>query len=122
MLLGGPVALLLALSARAPPCQSFLYQQSRATPRRQRAVGDPARRAPTAANDELRRLAVTLNEMLDRSEAAFEGERRFAADASHELRTPLSVLKAELELALTTNSSVGELRAAAAPAYARPTG
>ena len=39
--------------------------------------------------------------MLDRLEAAFARERTFVADASHELRTPLSILKAELELALS---------------------
>ena len=43
------------------------------------------------------RLAITLNEMLARLEAALEHERRFVADASHELRTPLALLKAELE-------------------------
>jgi signal transduction histidine kinase len=52
------------------------------------------------ARDEIAALAVTLNDMLDRLEAAFEHERRFVADASHELRTPLALLRAELELAL----------------------
>ena len=50
-----------------------------------------------AANDEVRRLGETLNEMLDRLRGSYERERRFVADASHELRTPLSVLKTELE-------------------------
>ena len=52
------------------------------------------------AQDELRALAVTLNDMLARLEAAFEHERRFLGDASHELRTPLALLRAELDLAL----------------------
>ena len=52
-----------------------------------------------SAEDEIRRLGVTLNEMLDRLRRAFERERRFVADASHEIRTPVSVLKTEIESA-----------------------
>jgi signal transduction histidine kinase len=52
------------------------------------------------ANDELGRLAHTLNEMLARLEAGFAQVRRFSADASHELRTPLTILKGEIEVAL----------------------
>lgn len=52
------------------------------------------------ADDEIRRLGMTLNAMLARLETSFERERAFVADASHELRTPLTVLKAELEVTL----------------------
>jgi signal transduction histidine kinase len=52
------------------------------------------------ADDELGRLAHTLNEMLARLEAGFAQVRRFSADASHELRTPLTILKGEIEVAL----------------------
>ena len=55
-----------------------------------------------AANDEIRRLGETLNEMLDRLRRSFERERRFVADAGHELRTPIAVVKTELEGALRT--------------------
>jgi two-component system, OmpR family, sensor kinase len=65
-----------------------------------------------AAEDELRRLAETLNTMLDRIEASLDRERVFVADASHELRTPLAVLRAELELAARPGRSADELRAA----------
>jgi signal transduction histidine kinase len=52
------------------------------------------------ANDELGRLATTLNDMLARLEEAFRREGRLVDQASHELRTPLAVLRAELDLAL----------------------
>ncbi|MFE5045429.1 ATP-binding protein [Streptomyces sp. NPDC056637] len=55
---------------------------------------------PEDRDDELTRLGHTLNEMLERLEAAAERERHFLADASHELRTPLSLLRAELDVAL----------------------
>jgi two-component system OmpR family sensor kinase len=64
------------------------------------------------AEDEIHRLGETLNAMLDRIEAVLERERVFVADASHELRTPLATLRTELELALRSERSSGELRAA----------
>jgi signal transduction histidine kinase len=50
--------------------------------------------------DELRELADTVDGMLDRLTGAFEGQRRFVANASHELRTPLTVIRAEVEVTL----------------------
>jgi heavy metal sensor kinase len=55
-------------------------------------------RLPVArTGDELERLSLALNRMIERLDSAFEQSRRFVADASHELRTPLTVLKGELE-------------------------
>jgi two-component system, OmpR family, sensor kinase len=56
-----------------------------------------------AARDEIRLLAETLNSMLDRISAAFDGQRQFIADASHEIRTPLTVVRSELEFALRSS-------------------
>lgn len=52
-----------------------------------------------AADDEVGRLAVTMNDMLDRLESGQTAQRRFVSDASHELRSPLSTIIAALELA-----------------------
>ena len=55
-------------------------------------------RLPVArTGDELERLSLALNHMIERLDAAFQYSRRFVADASHELRTPLTILKGELE-------------------------
>jgi len=47
--------------------------------------------------DELERLAVLLNAMLDRLERSYEQVKRFTAEASHEFRTPLSILRLHTE-------------------------
>jgi signal transduction histidine kinase len=53
-----------------------------------------------SANDQIRRLGETLNDMLRRLRESYERERRFVDDASHELRTPLAVIQTDLEGAL----------------------
>src|SRR5260370_14528196 len=60
------------------------------------------RLAAPRVNDELGRLADTLNQMITRLEHSFAAPRRFTADASHELKTPLTVLRARRRRAITT--------------------
>ncbi len=111
LLIGGPVALLLASLAGYAVAAGAL-RPVEAMRRRARAIqsADIGERLPVpATRDEIALLGETLNGMLDRLEAAFQRERSFVADASHELRTPLAILKAELELALRQERSVGEL-------------
>jgi two-component system OmpR family sensor kinase len=57
---------------------------------------------------EFDRMAVTFNGLLERLEQAIKGTRRFTSDASHELRAPLTVLRGELELALSRPRSTTE--------------
>ncbi len=63
------------------------------------------------ANDELSRIAETINTMLGRIEVGYERERRFTGDVSHELRTPLSKFIAEIDLALGRDRQGEEYRA-----------
>lgn len=60
-----------------------------------RQLGDRVPVPP--AGDEIARLAVTMNEMLDRLQAAQVSQRRFVADASHELRSPIATIRALAE-------------------------
>lgn len=62
----------------------------------------------TGSDDELDRLAQTLNDMLDRLDDSFHQIRQFSADASHELQTPLTILKGEMEVALRSPRSPEE--------------
>lgn len=45
------------------------------------------------SKDELKDLAKTFNEMLDRMQNSYEVQNRFVSDASHELRTPIAVIQ-----------------------------
>jgi signal transduction histidine kinase len=60
--------------------------------------------------DELKRLADTFDDMLDRLDSAFEGQRRFVGNASHELRTPLAVSRTLIQVAMGRDSSSADLR------------
>jgi signal transduction histidine kinase len=63
-------------------------------------ASDLSRRVTVKASDaELQHLATTVNQTLDRLEAAFVSIREFSADASHQLQTPLAVMKSSLEFA-----------------------
>ena len=73
------------------------------------------RRVPTPqSDDEIARLARTMNGMLDRLEQAQERQRRFVSDASHELRSPIASIRQHVEVAIKhpSRSSLEELAAA----------
>jgi len=58
------------------------------------------RLALTGPRDELRELADTFDEMLDRLDRAFTAQRQFIANASHELRTPLTLMHTSIDVVL----------------------
>ena len=73
------------------------------------AITDKAldRRVPVPhKEDEIGRLADTMNDMLDRLEAASRRQQEFVADASHELQSPLAAFRTQLEVALTHPAGV----------------
>jgi len=114
LILAGPLGLALAtlggylLAAAALRPVEAMRRRAGAISAETRGARLPVPRS----RDEIQQLAVTLNGMLGRLEAAFAHEQRFVADASHELRTPLALLKTELELALRRPRTRDELRAA----------
>ena len=100
LLLGGPVVLVFASLATSALAGAAL-RPVEAMRRRAAAFSgnDLGQRLPDlAADDELGRLARSLNAMLKRVEQAVHQERSFIANASHELRSPLTALQAGLEL------------------------
>jgi two-component system sensor histidine kinase ArlS len=58
--------------------------------------------------DEIERLSVTFNQMLDRIEKAFDTQKGFISNASHELRTPLTSMKGHVEVTLLRPRSPDE--------------
>ena len=110
----GPLALIIA-SVAGYGLASAALRPVELMRRRAAAVSasEPGVRLPLPpADDELRRLGATLNDMLSRLEKSFAREKTFVANASHELRTPLATLKVELELALRRERTADELRRA----------
>jgi len=72
-------------------------------------VNELGRRVNASVNlIEFNRMAVAFNALLERIERAVTGTRRFTSDASHELRAPLTVLRGELELALSRPRTLPE--------------
>ncbi len=75
------------------------------------AITGPGRLPVPPAQDEIRRLAETLNDMLARLDAAGARQRAFVSDAAHELRSPLASARTQLEVAAAVDAGTpaGEL-------------
>ena len=111
---GGPLALVVAsvvgwlvAGAALRPVERMRQQASAIS-----ASGPDERLTLPDADDEIRRLAQTLNDDVGAARRRVRAERRFLDNASHELRTPLTALKAELDLARARPRDATELRAA----------
>jgi signal transduction histidine kinase len=111
LLIGGPVAVTLACLAAWAVAGWALNPMDRMQEEAAAITSSGLdRRMPVPrAHDELQRLAMTLNAMLDRLVASIATERAFVERASHELRTPLAALRAEVDLALVRERSRDEL-------------
>lgn len=61
--------------------------------------------------DEIKRLAETFNDMIERLDRSFSSQQNFIQDISYELRMPIAALKADLESALDKELSRTEYEA-----------
>ncbi len=88
------LAVWLSVGRALRPVESMRREAARIT------GAQAERRLPTPdGDDEIARLAQTLNEMLDRIDASQRTQRQFVSDASHELRSPLAVIRQLAEVA-----------------------
>jgi two-component system, OmpR family, sensor kinase len=114
LLIGGPIAVAVACLAAwlvagwvLRPMDRLRAQAAAIT-----ASGIDRRLTVPRTRDEIQRLALTLNKMLERLARSMAGERAFLERAGHELRTPLAALRAEVDLALARRRSAEDLERA----------
>lgn len=114
VILGIPIALVVAAAGGYLLARKTLDPVTRmSTQAREIGATNLDRRIPVVNDrDELGYLAMTLNELLERLQRAFESQKRFMADASHELRTPVSIIQGEADVVLSrSDRDVNDYRA-----------
>jgi heavy metal sensor kinase len=84
--------------------------QITAAARRIQATSLSERIALDGPQDELKTLADTFDEMLERLDTSFTAQRQFVADASHELRNPLAVIQTNADVALQEEDVPAEVQ------------
>ena len=84
--------------------------QITAAARRIQATSLSDRIALAGPQDELKTLADTFDEMLERLDTSFTAQRQFVADASHELRNPLAVIQTNADVALQERGVPAEVQ------------
>jgi two-component system, OmpR family, sensor histidine kinase MprB len=104
---GGGIAVAAALGAAVGRTALAPLRRLGGTVDEVRATGDLSRRVPIDGDDELSRLGVRFNEMIEALGRSVGAQRQLVADASHELRTPLTSLRTNIEL-LSRNGAVPE--------------
>ncbi|MGB9142251.1 MAG: HAMP domain-containing sensor histidine kinase [Aestuariivirga sp.] len=107
------IALVLGLGGGLLTSRNFLHRVDAITDASRTIMGgDLSSRMPIAGSgDELDKLALSLNEMLDQIERLMTGMKEVTSNVAHDLKTPLTRLKARVESALRSNSKA-EYRAA----------
>jgi signal transduction histidine kinase len=101
------IALVLGLGGGLLMSRNFLRRVDAITEAsRTIMAGNMAGRMPVAgSNDELDRLALALNEMLEQIESLMAGMREVSSNVAHDLKTPLTRIKARVEAALRSGRS-----------------
>ncbi len=122
---GGAIALLITAVGTSLIAGRVLKPIDQITRTAQSIVhaDDLAQRVPVPPQqDELQRLAVTINDLLERLELLFKTQQRFVADVSHELRTPLAAMQGNLEVLARGGLANHELATEAVGDMRRETG
>ncbi len=100
------IALVLGLGGGLLMSRNFLRRVDAITEAsRTIMAGNMSGRMPmTGSNDELDRLALALNQMLDQIESLMAAMKEVSSNVAHDLKTPLTRIKARVEAALRSNS------------------
>jgi signal transduction histidine kinase len=112
LLLALVITIVLGIAGGLLMSRNFLHRIDTITAAsRSIMAGDLSRRVPVSGSgDELDRLAVSLNEMLDQIQRLMTGMREVSTNIAHDLRTPLTRLRARVESALRSAREPKERR------------